>query len=173
MASVDQAFLTYRQNFPPRAPDRTRIRSDDELRQITVEEGLRTFTVAPALGVATGAPPISSDTPTPDKYHWVIEPGRLSYALEALPGVSLRRGRLAHTNLTGGADAHCGGEMWFVDPCAIVFNGGSGRYPARSAQELGAIAIAFKSCGYRVANMGWDMGIDDAARYLRGNPLWM
>jgi hypothetical protein len=52
-------------------------------------------------------------------------------------------------------------------------NGGSGRYPPRSAEELDDVAKAFKAIGYKVAHMGWDAGTNAPARYLRGDPLWL
>jgi hypothetical protein len=171
--SVGEAFAKYRHDFPARPPDESRIRSRDELRQITKGEGLAVLSTAPAEGVVTGQPPISDLRRSPEKYLWVVDPGTIPFALEELPGVSLQRGYLSHTNLTGGGDAHSGGEMWFVDTSTIHINGASGRYPARSAKELDMVAQAFKACGYRVASMGWDSGTNSAARYLRGSPVWI
>jgi hypothetical protein len=63
--------------------------------------------------------------------------------------------------------------MWFTDASIIIMNGGSGRYPLRSAEELDDVAKAFKSVGYKVAHMGWDKELNAAARYLRGDPQWL
>lgn len=169
---VDRAFREYREAYPARPPDASRIRSDDELREISYEEGLRSFGRPPMDSVNIASPPASSDPAAEGKYLWAVEPDRLPYALEQLPGISLRRGCLTHTNLTAGRAAHAGGEMWFVDHASIVINGGSGRYPPRSADELEAIAGSFRNCGYRVASMGWDLETNTPARYLRGQPQW-
>lgn len=174
MTAVDEAFSEYRTKYPARPPDLTRMRYEDELREIAKEEGLRELTIAPALDdVRRGMPPTSSETSDPNKYLWAVEVDRLPFALEDLSDVSLQRGRLAHTNLTGGRNAHASGEVWFVDVDAIIINGGSSRYPPRSSEELGAIASSFKACGYKVASMGWDDGINGPARLLRGSPEWI
>jgi hypothetical protein len=104
---------------------------------------------------------------------WVIGPEKIPHALEFLPDVAFHRGYLSHTNLTGGAPAHSGGELWFTTASSIVINGGSGRYPPRSPEELEAVAAAFKGVGFQVASMGWDEEINAPARYLRGTPNWL
>src|SRR5262249_20746089 len=146
LKDVNEAFAEYRQSYPPRDPDMSRVVSNDELRQLTGDEGLRELTPPPCEDVVCGQPPYVPNTRLEEKYLWVVSPEAVQYALELLPGVIFQRGRLSHTNLTGGHPAHSGGEIWFIDPSSVVVNGGSGRYPPRSPDELDAAAQAFKKC---------------------------
>jgi len=171
--SIDEAFANYRGTYPVRGPDRSRIASNDELRQLTPAEGLRELAPPPCADVITGSPPYAPRTQSREKYLWVIGPEKIPHALEFLPDVAFHRGYLSHTNLTGGAPAHSGGELWFTTASSIVINGGSGRYPPRSPEELEAVAAAFKGVGFQVASMGWDEEINAPARYLRGTPNWL
>jgi hypothetical protein len=145
----------------------------DELRQLTSAEGLNELESSPFAAAKTAAPPRKAGEGETTKYLWVVTPTNVPFALELLPEVQLQRGRLSHTNLTAGAQAYSGGEMWFTDPSIVVINGGSGRYPPRSVIELNDVAKAFKATGYKVAHMGWDREIDAPARYLRGDPQWL
>jgi hypothetical protein len=172
LLTIDEVFSTYRDNYPARDPDASEIASDDERRMITQQEGLQELAPPPINDLAFGTPPYEPRSATNEKYLWVVRPDAVPFALELLSGVEFKRGCLSHTNLTGGKPAHSGGEMWFVDPETVVLNGGSGRYPPRSPAELEALTVAFKTCGFRVASMGWDEGVDAPARYLRGAPKW-
>lgn len=88
-------------------------------------------------------------------------------------GKSTSRGRLAHTNLCGGGEAHVGGEIWWRDEGAIWLTGGSGRFPPRSEVELNDVAIAFAAAGYDVCNCGWDEETQSPLRVFRGNESWI
>src|SRR4051812_14056378 len=170
---VGDAFASYRERYPCRPPVRSEIGSEDELRRLTADEGMGMLPPSPCEGVLQGIAPLAAGQSASEKYLWVVMPEGVPFALELLPGVMFERGRLAHTNLTGGADAHSGGEMWFIDQSSVVLNGGSGRYPPRSSQELEAVALGFKAAGYNVASMGWDAGANVPARILRGDPKWL
>jgi hypothetical protein len=154
---VRQAFDEYRAVYPPRVPDLSRQESPDEVSSISAAEGRREFTVAPADDVLTGAVPRARGEQQGTKYLWVVGLTDVPYALESLPGRTVpARGYLAHTNLTGGAQAHAGGEMWFLDEASVVINGGSGRYPPREPEELKKVAAALSRCGYRAGFMRFD-----------------
>ena len=48
------------------------------------------------------------------KYLWVIAATSLPFIAEyADVAKDLKRGNVSHTNLTGGLEAHTGGEVWF------------------------------------------------------------
>jgi hypothetical protein len=173
LPTIDGAFAKYRQSYSARSPDTSEVTYDDEDRQLTPAEGLQSFDVPPCKNIVLGVPPAKDGEAAGEKYLWAIMPKAIPFALELLPGIVLKRGRLAHTNLTGGADAHCGGEVWFIDSERIVINGGSGRYRPRSSEELEAVARAFKESGYKVASMGWDFGVDAPARSVRGEIKWL
>jgi hypothetical protein len=149
------------------------MRFPDELRQLTTAEGLEELAPPPCATAKTGTAPRKAKQAESTKYLWVAAPTTVPFALELLPDVELQRGRLSHTNLTGGGQAHSGGEMWFTDEAIIIMNGGSGRYPPRSADELDDVAKAFKATGYKIAHMGWDSETNKPARYLRGDPQWL
>ena len=129
----------HRRNYPARSPNLALKQYQDEVDQIGAQDGLFELVYPPAAGIIFGVPPCSdADVPQSEacKYLWVV-------ALETLPGAlehhatatALKRGRLAHTNLTGGADAHTAGELWFRDPMTIMLNGSSSRYKPRNAKE--------------------------------------
>lgn len=172
LIATEHSFADYRRRFAARAPDLATKRDDDELRQISSSEGLEEL-ASPPSSALTGVPPRNQGASGTAKYLWAIAPGAVPFALEDLPGARLARGRLSHTNLTGGGLAHCAGEMWFTEPSRLIINGGSGRYPPRSEAELQGVARSFKSTGFEIAHMGWDVGVNRAARYLRGDPAWL
>jgi hypothetical protein len=174
MGEVPKAFEDYRNQYPSRAPDLTKQVHADETRLLTLTEGYGELTVAPAKAPTVGIPPSSPSVTGTNRYLWVVALESVPIAMEELrPGVHLDRGRLSHTNLTGGANAHCGGELWFINDSSIVLNGGSGRYPPRSSAELAKVANAFKAAGYRTASMGWNTETNASYRSLRGDPQWL
>jgi hypothetical protein len=173
LAGSTQIFAAYRKKFLARPPDLSRMKFDDELRQITLAEGLQSVIAAPNEAAKTGTAPTKAGESEDTKYLWVISVEDVPLALERDNAAKLQRGYLSHTNLTGGADAHSGGELWFTDVSVLILNGGPGRYPPRTEAELEQAALAFKAMGYKVANMGWDSGTDSPLRYLRGDPKWI
>jgi len=96
---------------------------------------------------------------------WVIVPEAVRVLLESAPTVHpppLSLGVAKHTNLTGGAPACCGGELWLdaVDPQRIYANGGSGRFTAKSPAHLEDAMSVIESLGFNVVSAGWDIEND-------------
>ena len=177
MTAVSASFSEHRTLFSARSPDKTKVTYPDELQQIGSHEGLLELHFPAPEGIVTGICPTSREDAfgatsksVKSKYLWVVAIGGVPTALEhPSQGTTLRRGRLTHTNLTGGAEAHTGGELWFHQEDRIVINGGSGRYPPRNAEELRSVALALKAAGYMVASMGWDEE-GGVVRFLREDP---
>jgi hypothetical protein len=174
---VSDFCTAHRENYPARPPVLSLMENQDELRQIDAKGGLFEFTFPPTTKIIFGEPPFSrADEHKNDssKYLWVVAsegvPGALEYHLTAK---TLKRGRLAHTNLTGGADAHTAGELWFRDSATVMINGGSSRYKPRGSKELQSVAEAFKSAGYKVANLGWDEETNREWRMQTENLRWL
>jgi hypothetical protein len=162
----------YRKKFSARAPNLAGKKSDDELRQFTDADGLRDMTLPPAIEVLPGEPPLSRGNGK-FKYLWVITPSAVPLILEdGEAGRATVRGYAAHTNLTGGSDAHSGGELWFRDDRSFWISGGSGRYGPRSAEEMNAVVESFRAAGYAVASFGWSEETHTPQRFLRGEAQW-
>jgi hypothetical protein len=103
---------------------------------------------------------------------WVFLPdARVPYIAESAPKVAppLQSGAAKHSNLTGGAPACCGGELW-VDPAnddTVYVNGASGRYGPRTPTQLEDAESVFRDFGLTVVGFGWDYDVDLPARVLR------
>jgi hypothetical protein len=153
---ASQHFTSHRQQFAARPPNLRRQRFDDEILPLLAVDGLREFPASPAPDVLFGeAPKDSSDAEreraTPQKHLWVVTPNGIPFIAEyAAVAKYLDRGSVSHTNLTGGLDAHSGGEVWFETEKKLSLNGGSSRYPPRNAAELASVGRAFAMCGYQV-----------------------
>src|SRR5882672_8818343 len=157
MTTASPLFDNYRSRYHARPPNLDRQQFPDEVRLITAAEGLVDLTTAPTNAFQQGVPPGMQVTDSINKYLWVIGPGEVPVAIEGpRPERQVQRGSLSHTNLTGGGNAHCGGELWFIDDSTVIINGASSRYAPRGASELNEIAVSFKACGYRTATMGWN-----------------
>ncbi len=92
---------------------------------------------------------------------WAIVDEDMVHAPERCAfGASREAGVVKHSNLTGGQDAFSGGEMHFVNPKTILFNGDSGRYGIRSLEETIAVGRVFVDSGYFAWHTGWDEGSD-------------
>lgn len=140
----------------------------DEIQDLTGSNEVRAVPIPPAEGWVVGDPPAN-----PSKHLWLITPENVLSALEYGPlGISTQRGRLAHTNLSGGRPAHCGGEMWFRDSESVWFTGASGRYSPRSQDELDYAVGCLRSAGYQVACCGWDVETNSPARMFREGIEW-
>jgi hypothetical protein len=152
--------------------------NSDELKQMTSADGMMDLPAAPAdsgqLQVVTQLPDTESAAANA-RYLWVVRSDDLPLALEECSwGKSLESGTIKHSNLTGGAPAHSGGEIWFCDERTIIVNADSGRYGADSPQELEDFVAALRDCGYRVASMGFD--IENRTKpnsVLIGDPVWL
>jgi hypothetical protein len=181
MTRVSDYLEGHRVLYPARKCNNTRQRYDDELRQIGLDEGLLELEFPPDDCVVPGPYPGSpqeafnvDSKSSLTKYLWVVAADGVPIALErSEQSKALTRGSLAHTNLTGGADAHTAGELWFHDEDRVVINGGSSRYTPKDPAELMSVARSFKDAGYDVASMGWDDERGLPARMLRGEPEWI
>lgn len=163
----------FREMYPARAPRANAIKNDEELRLLTRDEGLDYFDIS--LGARAKKGSIPTTYPTENPYLWVIGKEAMPAAIETLEiGLQLESKIIKHTNLTGGADAHCGGEVWFIDDKTIVISGSSGRYgPDRNdGQKLADAAEVFKEQGYTVAHLGMDE-TGCPATLLVGEPQWI
>jgi hypothetical protein len=163
-------FDEYRAMFPARTPDLSAQRFPDEIVDMSSSQEVSSLVVAPRAGGMTAE---KWGDPT-TKHLWLIAPDDVRVAVEnGHLGKTCARGRLAHTNLFGAVVAHGGGEVWFRDETHVWLNGGSGRYPARSAEELESCADGFRKAGYRVCCFGWDAARDAPARVLlEGAETW-
>lgn len=172
--SATRYFDRYRKVFDSRPPDTTNVQFADELTIVSPEQGMKILTISPADGINIGNPPRDRSEIGDAKYLWVVAKEEVPYALESSgQSKGLSKGRLTHTNLTGGDDAHSAGEMWFISNSDVVINGGSSRYKPRSISELEAVAQSIKASGYRVAHMGYDDQTGRFVRCLRGIPVWI
>ena len=81
----------------------------------------------------------------------------------------LETGVAKHTNLTGGAPASCGGELWIdpVDPRRLYVSGASGRYGPDSEQQLNDAVDVMRGRGFLVESFGWDAETNLPARVYR------
>lgn len=165
-------FGPYRAAHPLQGP-KLPIANPDERRILTNSDGVQAFSDAPCPVQKQDLNP-SGEHPHEDKRClWVICARDVPFIPEHAPvAPPLQSGVCKHTNLTGGADAHCGGEVWFVSGKRLILNGASGRYPPRHQAELQEIATAFRNAGYQVWSMGWDNEANCAARVPRGHPPW-
>jgi hypothetical protein len=116
--------------------------------------------------------PTSEPGSKEDCYIWVILPGSVPVILETGEDVQpppLTMGVVKHTNLTGGAPACCGGEAWLdaLDADRLFVNGWSGRYGARTPQQLADAVQVFEGYGYKVVSAGWSEENDCAERVFR------
>jgi hypothetical protein len=162
----------YRTEYTARPPDLATQRYDDEMRSFSVADGVAELLPPPAEPFEAGIPPRARGNGIA-KYLWVVTPSAVPYVLEeGTSGKLTKRGYAAHTNLTGGDDAHVGGELWFRDANSFYLNGKSGRYGPRSKTELEAVVMAFAAGGYSVASFGWDMDRNKPHAFLRGDATW-
>ena len=167
--SDEPGAQSYRQIYSEREPDRTKIQNSDETIALTEADGLIDFPRPGFPDYLAGNPPSGTGSPGNHTFLWVIEKNRIPVIIELCnAGRRLQSRVIKHTNLTGGARAYCGGEIWFTDDRSFYLSGGSGRYPPRSEQELEAVVNIFASCGYGVTGLGWDHDTDAPARFLRG-----
>ncbi|MEE4744293.1 hypothetical protein V2K88_21715 [Pseudomonas alliivorans] len=164
-------FSTFRDVYPAREPAADKIRNDDELMLIPESEGLQFF--ADSLpDVRLSEPPRVMGT-RGNTYLWAIGLQNVPLAIESLEfGRALETSIIKHTNLTGGAPAHCGGELWFVSEKSLLVGGSSGRYGPQSDVELRDAVASFKLDGYEVASLGFDEETGYPNTVLVGAPKW-
>jgi hypothetical protein len=176
--SASPCFHDYRCKWEARPPDITTVRFDDESVDLTGRDEVHSLLMAPLVGARTTLKRVLHDGRVDlnqdDKHLWLICVDDVKTALEVgLLGQGTKRGRLAHTNLSGGAHAHCGGELWFVSESTMYVNGGSGRYAPQSSEELDDSIAGFVKAGYTVCSFGWNE-LGRPARVLReANVTWI
>ena len=136
-----------------------------ELVQLQFEDEIRLLNnPAPAINILYGVPP-SSSTETVNRYLWVIDTRGIPYIFEApIPAIGCALPK--HTNLTGGAEAYVGGEMWFTSEVNLYISGGSGRYSPIDGNQLEEAVQVFRSFDYEVTSLGWNYNTGLARRVL-------
>ena len=164
MSASTQILKDFRSRHRLRSPDRSLIRDQQETVRLEESDGLRLLTPAPVADVRYGSPGLSR-TEHVNTYLWVIDARGIPYVFESpIPKIGAMCPK--HTNLTGGAKAYLGGEMWFASAMALYISGGSGRYPPEDKTQLEEAAQVFESFGYEVTSLGWDDTIGTAMRIL-------
>lgn len=137
---------TYAAIPPKRAP-----KDPDECVQMTPTDGLGFFGGAVTEPIVVDQIPATSEDAEDGRYLWVIGLVDCPHGFERGDfGRARLLGQIKHTNLTGGANAHCGGELWFLGDRRIMMNGDSGRYGPASEQQLRDAALCLKDLGYTV-----------------------
>lgn len=164
-------FPTFRGLYPARAPAADKIKNADEKVLIPELNGLQFFAM-PIDDIRESSPPRVYGS-RGNTYLWVIGKENVPIALESLDfGRSLETGVIKHTNLTGGADAHSGGELWFISHNQVVISGSSGRYGPKTEQELTDAVESFKAEGFQVASLGFDDETGYPSTVLVGELKW-
>lgn len=154
--------LAFVQKYPPQLPAKPPD-NQDETRLLTHADGVMTLAQPPTTVVASRCA-VPGKKGDPGCHLWVFTSESRRSILELEPvSPPLQSGRVKHTNLTGGAPACCGGELW-VDPTDsshLFLNGCSGRYGPTTAQQLDDAVAVLRTVGFKVTSFGWD---DDTAR---------
>jgi hypothetical protein len=172
LALASPHFSAHRSNYVARAPRLDTQQFADELTQSAPTGDILDMLEPPDNGVELGEASGASRANT--KYLWLVGETYVVLGLEnGATGRTLSRGRLAHTNLSGGRPAHTGGELWFRDERSAWINGGSGRYPPRNVAELESVADAARAAGYVVCCAGWDSEQNRPQRMFRGDEPWL
>lgn len=165
-------FANFRATYPLRAPVQRCIQNKDELIPIPSTEGLALFPDGVRHGVHLSDVP-RSVSERGNTYLWVVAANDVPFALESIEfGKKLESGKIKHTNLTGGSNAHCGGELWFIEDKKLLLSASSGRYGPQSEQEMDDVALAFKNEGFEVASLGFDES-GYPCTVLVGEPKWI
>lgn len=159
-------FEEYRQNFASRSPNLENQKYDDELKEF---ENLQFLGNAPFEDAVVDTPPVTGGTPFgTNTYLWAIRAVDIPIISKiGEEGQKTTRKRASHTNLTGGDEAHSGGELWFEAKDTFWFSGGSSRYQPRNPSELEAIEGVFTELGYKEISFGWDFDLNMPARVYR------
>jgi hypothetical protein len=155
-----EALATYRKKYPAK-PMLRRPNNNDELVRMPQDQGVYELPPPPTTHSQfprASSLPRSEETAPEARHLWVIRTADVPVALEACAwGKTLQSKCIKHSNLTGGDDAHSGGEIWFINDDRIAINAQSGRYGAESDGEFNLIVAALRRSGYHVASMGFDL----------------
>jgi hypothetical protein len=172
--SANSKFQRYREQWPARDPDLSRMRFEDETNDLSGHHDVSSLELAPAERWLEGEPAAQPRSSGKIMHLWLIHDSDVVVALEeGDAGASTKRGRLAHSNLTSSGRAHSGGELWFRDASSVWITGGSSRYTPRCREELEAVSSSLKDCDYSVCNCGWDDEINSPSRFFRGEYRWV
>src|SRR5487761_2285999 len=122
---TDAAFDEFRAGFPAKPCDQSLVRNSDELRLMAPSDGLESWHDGPGVPAPASPPNLPKN---PDQVRlWVVRPSDVAHAAEHGGfGAVLESGRIKHSNLTGGAPAHCGGELIMLSVDCVALNGASG-----------------------------------------------
>jgi len=179
-ARTRAAFDEFRRGAPLKPLSPERVRHSDECIQITQGDGLEVLRDGPVVAgepPPSIAPPLIDDARTEDIRLWVVRERDVPFAPErcgfARNATGLVQNKIKHSNLTGGASAHCGGEILFLDEQTFVITGRSGRYGPKSSEEMESVSKAFRGSGYHVLSMGWDPGTEQPTPFIGALPKWV
>lgn len=173
MTPASPHFDAYRAKHDEQPPDLQKQRFADEVHDLSGNADVGSVVVPPVAAVLRGEPRRDWTSRPAATHIWLVLYEDVRLALEeGTSGRTTARGRLAHTNLSGGSPAFAGGELWFRDESSVWLTGGSGRYPPRSAEELDDLSAAYRAAGFTVCCAGWDSEIAGPARIFRGDDVW-
>lgn len=168
-----EVFDSFRRQFAAKPCNMDLVMNQEELIRVGEEQGRMSW--IDGLGVPAGTPtPPDIDQDDPGLKLWVVDPEDVPYVLERNSfGAGLETGMLKHSNLTGGSEAHCGGELVMVANNVVALNGSSGHYGPRSRREMEALASTFRASGYGVWSYGYDEGTNRPLNFRTGVPVWV
>lgn len=149
-------------------------RYEGDIDQMEASDGLAEWEDGTASMSATKTDTPQVEAKPANRLLWVVTEREVLHAPENCPfGATRGANAVKHSNLTGGGEAYCGGELVFVCDQTIVVNGCSGRYRVRDEAEMKALASAFKGSGYKVWSMGYNTDVDRPAMFGTQDPEWV
>lgn len=161
--------------YPPRNPNLTPERNTpSQLEPLSEKHGVHSVEKSPATWAKLTNNTLDYNQIRERKllYLWVIintEP-YVRCINEYNPlALTKERTRVCHTNLTGGAPACAGGELFFLEQSVLYINGASGRYPVTSNEQLQEVARVFARMGYRVGSVGFSPDTGKPRRCFRAS----
>ena len=163
LPSAPDALAKFREKYSPRDPLLPSTANESLLLDGTT--GFRLLESAPARNVEFGHPPPTRQGGGTHRYLWVINDDGIPFIKEI--GLSVLNGKYPkHTNLTGGRPAYIGGELWFETTEQLFVSGGSGRYLPYDEEHLAEAVDVFRTYGYTVTSLGWDVDSQRPYRHL-------
>lgn len=162
--TVTQELVEFRKRNTLQEPTRQAPIKPRQWIRLTEDDGLEFLGAAPATKAKIGTRRYGTDDGGENTHLWIIDEEGVPYIIEAGEGEvdgELRK----HTNITGGAKAFLGGEMWFETQSLVYITGGSGRYPPRDNNQLEGAKKVFESFGYETISFGWDNTQDEPSRF--------